>query len=204
MKTNMKLYGHEDSGHAYKVALALTLSELPYDYEWVDIWRPCYERPAEFRENSRWCEVPLLMIDGKALIQSGAILEYLCRHYGIFGGGVTFDRASEWVLWEANRIGMCLPQLIQAQITPEEFTPDVIDWLKARLAIDQKRLDDALAESDFLGGEAPSIGDIAVFGYVYKSIERGLNFTPNIMRWSEKICAMEYFQTPESLLASPK
>ncbi len=198
----MKLYGNEQSGHAYKVALALTLSQTPYDYEWVDIDQPCETRPKEFQENSRWCEVPLLLIDDQALTQSGAILQYLAREHGLFGGMKNYQQASEWVIWEANRIGMCLPQLIQSQVTPEAFNQGTLDLLQGRLDIDEARLDLALGENNFLCGEELTIADIAVFGYVYKSVQYGRLFPDNIMSWIEKITKLDYFQTPEILLAS--
>jgi glutathione S-transferase len=69
--TDLVLYGHPDSGHACKVALALSMVGLPHRTNWVDIWGPPASRPVEFLDASPFAEVPLLLIDGELYIQSG-------------------------------------------------------------------------------------------------------------------------------------
>ena len=59
------LYGHPDSAHACKVALALSLAGLAYRKVWIDIWADPATRTAEFRAASPFAEVPLLTIDGE-------------------------------------------------------------------------------------------------------------------------------------------
>ena len=46
------LYGHPDSGHALKVALALALADLPCRRVWTDIRAAPHSRPAQFRAAS--------------------------------------------------------------------------------------------------------------------------------------------------------
>jgi glutathione S-transferase len=72
--SDLLLYGHPDSGHACKVALALSLAGLPYQTRWIDIWADAAHRPTDFLAASPFAEVPVLMIDGVAHVQSGAIL----------------------------------------------------------------------------------------------------------------------------------
>ncbi len=68
--TSLVLYGHPDSGHACKVALALSLAGLPHRAVWVDIWADPAARPADFLAASPFAEVPLMMIDGVPHLQS--------------------------------------------------------------------------------------------------------------------------------------
>ena len=42
------LYGHPESGHTYKVALALELAGVPFEYRWVDVFKPREQRAADF------------------------------------------------------------------------------------------------------------------------------------------------------------
>ena len=58
--TDLILYGHPDSGHACKVALALSLAGLPHRTRWIDIWADPVTRPADFLAASPFAEVPLL------------------------------------------------------------------------------------------------------------------------------------------------
>ena len=74
------LYGHPESGHTYKVALALELAGIPFDYRWVDVFKPREQRPADFQAASRHGEIPVL-IDGVPLVQSNAILLHVAAAF---------------------------------------------------------------------------------------------------------------------------
>ena len=84
--TELVLYGHPDSGHACKVALALSMAGLAHRTVWIDIWSPPASRPADFLAASPFAEVPLLLIDGVPHIQSGAILLEIASRFGCLGG----------------------------------------------------------------------------------------------------------------------
>ena len=73
------LYGNRYSGHSYKVRLFLKLTDTPHCYESVDILQPRSERPAFFRKNARYDEVPLVIYRGQPLVQSNAILLHLAE-----------------------------------------------------------------------------------------------------------------------------
>ncbi len=133
----MKLYGHENSGHAYIVALALSLADINHKYERVDITAPRQTRSESFLSASRWAEVPCLLITNQeVMVQSGAILLWIPRQFDVLGGRKNIDKCAEWINWEANRIGMCIPQLIQAQTEPEAVNMGAQEWLRARYEID--------------------------------------------------------------------
>lgn len=87
----IKLYGNRYSGHSYKVRLFLKLSDTPHCYEAVDILQPRSERPASFRENARYDEVPLVIYKGQALVQSNAILLRLANKLQLLQGGAGKD-----------------------------------------------------------------------------------------------------------------
>src|ERR1700741_1068105 len=71
------LYCHRDSGYSYKVALALSLLGIGFEKRHNEIWKPRNERSPEFQAISAHGEVPVLLMDGHALCQSNAILDYL-------------------------------------------------------------------------------------------------------------------------------
>jgi glutathione S-transferase len=194
---DLVLYGHADSGHACKVALALSLAGLPHRRVWIDIWADPATRPADFRAASPFAEVPLLMIDGEPYVQSGAILlEIACRFRCL--GGETSDglrRGRELLMWEANRIGMCLPQLKEARRTRGQgFPPGATDWLRMRYDADCRRFGLLLGDAAFLHGETPGIGDCAVWGYTQWLAEAGVDPTPMLQAWLDRmrgLAAME-------------
>ena len=83
--TDLLLYGHPDSGHACKVALALRLAGRAHETRFVDIWAPPETRPADFLAANPAAEVPCLMIDATPFVQSGAILREIASRFGCLG-----------------------------------------------------------------------------------------------------------------------
>lgn len=81
----MKLFGHPDSGHVYKVKLMMAAASIPHDYEEIDIFASRESRPPEFVQNSRFHDVSLLIENGRAYVQSNAILTHLAQLSGAWG-----------------------------------------------------------------------------------------------------------------------
>ncbi len=76
------LYGNRESGHSYKVKLALTLLGIDHEYREVDVVNQSREqRRPDFRAASPYGEVPVLVEDRVVLAQSNAILLHLAKRY---------------------------------------------------------------------------------------------------------------------------
>jgi glutathione S-transferase len=199
--TDLVLYGHPDSGHACKVALALALAGLPHRVVRVDIWAPRDSRPADFLAATPFAEVPVLMIDGQAHLQSGAILLDLATRFACLGGEAPegLRRGRELLLWEANRIGMCLPQLIEARrVQGQGFPPGAVEWLQMRYAVDRARFDALLGDGPFFHGPTPGIGDCAIWGYVQWLDKAGVAATPRMADWTRAMRALAAMRAPEA------
>ena len=196
--TDLLFYGHPDSGHACKVALAL--AGLPHRTVRIDMWAPRDTRPADFLAASPFGEVPALVIDGEPYTQSGAILLELATRFGVLGGEshAGLKRARELLMWEANRIGMCLPQLKEAQrVKGEGFTPGAIDWLMGRYETDALRFGVLLGDAPFFHGDAPGIGDCAIWGYVQWLPEAGVEPTSAMAGWIARMRALPAMRAPQ-------
>lgn len=199
--TDLVLYGHPDSGHACKVALALSLAGLSHRTVWVDIWAARESRPADFLASTRFAEVPVLMIDGQAHLQSGAILLEIATRFACLGGEAPegLRRGRELLMWEANRIGMCLPQLKQARRDQGRgFPPGAIEWLTMRYKADSARFSALLGDGPFFHGTSPGIGDCAIWGYVQWLPEAGVEATPRMAEWIEAMRALPAMKQPEA------
>ena len=196
---DLLFYGHPDSGHACKVALALALAGLPHRTVRIDMWAPRDTRPSAFLAANPIGEVPALVIDGEPYVQSGAILLELASRFGVLGGethaGV--KRARELLMWEANRIGMCLPQLRAAQHFHEAgYPPGALDWLEMRYAADAVRFGQYLGDAPFFHGDAPGIGDCAIWGYVQWLPDAGVEPTPAMAGWIARMRALPAMRAP--------
>jgi glutathione S-transferase len=200
------LYGHPDSGHALKVALALALADLPCRRVWTDIWAAPHSRPAEFRAASPFAEVPLLMIDGVAHVQSGAILLEIATRFGCLGGesAAGLRRGRELLMWEANRIGMCLPQLKEARRPGgAAFPAGAVEWLTHRYRTDCDRFGSLLGDAAFFHGDAPGIGDCAIWGYTQWLPEAGVLPTPAMAGWLGRMRDLPQNRLPADFFPPP-
>ncbi|GHD99808.1 glutathione S-transferase [Defluviimonas sp. 20V17] len=194
------LYGHPDSGHACKVAATLALAGLAHRVERVDIWAAPQTRPADFLAANPAVEVPVLMIDGQSHVQSGAILLEIATRWHCLGGESTagLRRGRELLLWEANRIGMCLPQLVAARGPGRRaFAPEVVAWLVGRYAADRTRFDLLLGDGPFFHGDAPGIGDCAIWGYAQWTDRAGVAPSPAMAAWQARMRALPAMRSPE-------
>lgn len=198
------LYSNRESGHSYKVALALTLMGVPFEQRAVDLNLPRERRPEDFRRASLFGEVPVLVDeDGLAVCQSNAILDHLARRYGKLDGATPAERTRvrEWLAWEANRLAMSFPHLRFSRC----FTPagDVLEaYWTARMQADFDRLDLVLRDRDFLLGEAPTIADCSCCGYLFWTDQAGVDLAPwpALAAWLRRIRSLPGWQAPYDLL----
>jgi len=198
------LYCHRESGHSYKVALALTLIGVPFEQRPVDLNLPRDERPDDFRRASMFGEVPALIDeDGLAVCQSNAILDHLARRYGKLDGETPAarTRVREWLAWEANRIAMSLPHLRFSRRFTSAGTALESYWT-GRMQADLDRLDRALSENDFLAGDAPTIADLSCCGYLFWADQAELDLAPwpEVAAWLGRIGSLPRWQAPYDLL----
>ena len=198
------LYGNRPSGHSYKVKLALTIAEVPLSYEEIDIFVAHTLRPEPFRSLAKYGEVPLLMHDGQAFIQSDAILCHIAEYLRAFGGESSsrMDRTREWLFWEANRIGFSLPHLRYGRkFASEEYPPGALDWIAQRFDKDIARLDQELSDGrQFILDDAPSVADFALCGYMFWPEQAAVSFPEHVEKWLDRIRALPGWQHPYDLL----
>ena len=204
--TELVLYGHPDSGHACKVALALSIAGVPHRTLWIDIWAAPATRPADFLAASPFAEVPLLMIDGEPFVQSGAILLEVASRFGCLGGETPegLRRGRELLMWEANRIGMCLPQLKEAQrVRGKGFPSGAVEWLRMRYDTDCQRFAVLLGDGPFFHGAAPGIGDCAIWGYTQWLSKAGVDATPPMRQWLDRMRSLLAMKSPVEFFPNP-
>lgn len=200
----MKFFGHPDSGHAYKVALLLNVANIDYDYTLIDIFSARESRPANFQRYAAFGEVPLLVDNETAFTQSNAILIHLAGVTKQWGAQdpETMQRCMEWLFWEANKIGMCLPQLRADQLFEDSrLRADARAWLTARYTNDVGILERRLANTQaFIVGRTPTIADFSICGYLFLANDAKVEIPINVQRWLERIQQLPNWSTPQTLL----
>ncbi|HEU4665294.1 MAG TPA: glutathione S-transferase family protein [Dokdonella sp.] len=200
------LYCHRESGHSYKVALALRLMAVPFEQRAVDLNLPREQRSEDFRAASLFGEVPVLVDeDGLAVCQSNVILDYIARRYGKLDGRTPAQRTRvrEWLAWEANRLAMSFPHLrFSRRFTPADAALEA--WWTQRMHADFDRLDGELRARPFVAGDAPTIADISCCGYLFWTDQAGVDLAPwpALVAWLERIRALPGWLAPYDLLAA--
>ncbi|MFK5981205.1 MAG: glutathione S-transferase family protein [Rhizobiaceae bacterium] len=200
---DITLFGNRHSGHSYKVRLFLALTNTPHSYETIDLMQPRAERSAHFRENARYNEVPLLIVDGQSFVQSNAILLYLAEKFGTMDGGTAQPQVVEWLMWEQSRIGSSLPNLRFERKFKNNTDPAVLSWLEGRLRDDLDVLKNHLAEgTGFMVADEPTIADCATAGYLYWLDDAGFEIEdwPQISAWLTRMSQLEGWQHPDMLM----
>jgi glutathione S-transferase len=186
----MRLHDYAASGNCYKVRLLLALLGREYERVPVDIFAGDTLTDS-FAALNPVRETPVLELEsGAAIAQSGAILWYLAEGTP-FLPAARLERALvlQWLSFEQERVmgGIGGPRFRRLTGRPA---------IEGRLEIGAQALellDVHLQEHDWLVGGAPSIADVAVFGYGHVAHEAGLEPGPYVRAWSERVRALPGF-----------
>jgi len=203
----VKLFGHPESGHAFKVKFFLDHAGIEHVYEVVDIDRPRGQRQPEFRDNARYGEVPLLRDGDRFVAQSNAILLHLVAASERHGAETPerLDRCREWLFWEANRVGMSLPQIRSFHRYPGHgIEPDTLAWLQARYAQDVAVLELELSDGRpwVVGGDEPTIADFSLCGYLMRAEEAKVQMPAQVRGWLARLQALPAWREPALMLSA--
>jgi glutathione S-transferase/GST-like protein len=177
--------------NCYKVSVALEELALPYAIVKVDLLKG-EQKSLEFLALNPNGRVPLLIDDGFAIFESGAILVHLAEKTGQLMPQDTQGRSRvlQWLMFQMSGIG---PIMGQANVFYRHF-PEKIPAAIARYQGEGRRLfevlDARLGEAEFLAGNY-SIADIASWCWVRTAKWSGISTEglPNLLRWKASIAA---------------
>jgi glutathione S-transferase len=187
MSGRFVLHGSPHSLPTYRVALMLRMCGVAFRFRYVSFQRRMHLTP-EFRVRSRWGQVPVLEHDGRVLLQSAAILEYLSETFNRFGGdGTARQDIREWLFWDADRLypplyGWYAIDLGRRKLLPLSFDDAVVARWQAQGRAALGILDAHLADCPFLVGAEATIADIASYADVAFARLSGRDLTewPNV------------------------
>jgi GST-like protein len=192
-------YWPTPNGH--KISIALEEMGLPYEVRLVNIntgeqFRPDFLRIAP---NNR---MPAIVDpegpDGApiSVFESGAILQYLSRKTGMFGGATERERIAvdEWLFWQMGGVG---PMAGQAnhflRYAPQMDPPQVLPYAQDRYRREVGRLygvlDRRLADSRFVVADEMTIADMAIYPWArsWEAQEQTLDDKPHMRRWLDEM-----------------
>lgn len=201
----MKLHCFGESGHSYKVALALELGPLDWEPVFVDFFNGA-ARSDTYRNLNPMGEAPVL-IDGElTLTQSGVIHAYLSDKTGRFGGDTKEDARDilRWTLWDNHKLSSQIGVLrfLKNFVPAEKQSNDVIAFLTGRTTSALKILEAELTQRDWLVGRSVTNADLTCCSYLYYPEEFGFTRQdwPAIDAWLARIEALPGWKHPYDLM----
>lgn len=196
--------------NGWKVSIALEEFGLPYQVHLVDITAGDQHRP-DFLKLSPNNRMPAIVDpdgpDGApiSLFESGAILQYLARKTGQFGGGSERARTvvDQWLMWQMGGVG---PMAGQAhhflKYAPQmgHDLPYAQDRYRGEVARLYGVLDRQLADHEYVAGDY-SIADMAIWPWasLWEGQQQTLDDKPHLRRWLEAVAARPAVQAGHAL-----
>jgi glutathione S-transferase len=186
----MKIYGDSISGNCLKVKWVADSLGLSYDWIETNVIA-AQSRTPEYLALNPAGQVPMVVFDdGRPLAQSNAIILHLAQGSKLIPAAA-YDRAKmlEWMFWEQYShepyVAVARFQLHYLGKTAAELDPKVMP--RGREAL--QRLEDGLAGSSFLVGEAVSLADVALVAYTRVAQEGGFNLAdyPRVQSWVGRV-----------------
>ncbi len=204
----MKIHHHPLSGHAHRVVLFASLLGLEHELVEVDLQAGAHKKP-EFLAISPFGQVPALEDDGVDIADSNAILVYLAKKAGrsdwLPEDALGAARVQRWLSVAAGELayGPAAARLIT--VFGAGFNADeVIGRAHALLG----KLEQHLADRDWLAADHPTIADVAIYSYIARAPEGNVELSayPAVNRLLRRIEALPGFvpfaQTPAGLTAN--
>ena len=199
--------------NGWKISVALEEFGLPYRVRLVDITAGDQHQES-FRAVSPNGRIPAITDpdgpDGApvSIFESGAILQYLARKTGRFGGGSERERIAvdQWLMWQMGGLG---PMAGQAHHFLK-FAPrdgHVLPYAQDRYRDEVSRLygvmDAALSRTAYLACDDYTIADMACWGWasLWQGQQQTLDDKPHLARWLDEVSARPAVQRGRALHA---
>ncbi|MBV9892170.1 MAG: glutathione S-transferase [Rhizobacter sp.] len=207
----LKLHGFAQSGNTFKVAFLLRALGVP--------WQPVPMGLAEFAGGATrdpvWRdrvnemgEVPVLEDErGRKLTQSGVILTMLAERHGRFGGNDDDERREilRWLFFDNHKFTSYFATW-RFMKSFAASAPDaaVAAFLKGRIDSAFGIVDRHLAGRDFVVGDALTIADVSLSGYLFYPVEEsGIVLDerfPRIAAWRDRLRTVPGWGDPYDVL----
>lgn len=201
-----QLYCFAQSGNAYKVALMLALIGARWEPVFVDFFKGETRTPEYRTRVNEMGEVPVLVGGGRTLTQSGAILSHLTEKSGRFGGANEDERLEilRWILFDNHKVTSYLATYRYFTAFAKPLDQAVMEFLRGRIKGGLGILAKHLETRPFVIGNAPTIADFSLCGYLFYPAEQfGFDIAaehPALGPWLARIQALPGWKHPHELM----
>ncbi|MFN3522717.1 MAG: glutathione S-transferase family protein [Phenylobacterium sp.] len=186
----LQIYGDSISGNCLKVKWTADRLGRPYDWIETSVLK-AETRTPQFLALNPAGQVPLVVLgDGRPLAQSNAIILHLAEGSDLIPADA-YERARmlEWMFWEQYShepyVAVARFHVHYLGKAVADLDPKLVERGRGAL----KRLDDALAQDDFLVGGRLSLADVALVAYTRVAHEGGFDLAdyPRVLAWVARV-----------------
>ncbi|QKK15506.1 maleylacetoacetate isomerase [Rhizobium indicum] len=189
------LYDYWRSSASYRVRIALNLLGVDYQTVSINLLEGAHKTPEYLAVNPQGL-VPTLVIDGKTLTQSLAIVEYLAElrpEYGLLPSDIA-DRQKVRALAYAVAMDIhpiCNLHVVSHLMSMTEKADAREEWMKHFITDGLRKLEAMIGEAGaFSFGDAPTMADLCLVPQVY-----------NARRWEVDLTAFKRISDIDSKCA---
>jgi len=197
-----KLYGMTGSGNCWKPAVLM--KQLNQSFEWIEINTLKGEtRTPEFLALNPNGRVPLLLVNGRKLAESNAMLCYLAEGSDYFPAD-RWQRAKilEWMFFEQYSHEPYIATVrfwVHFMHKQDEWQDKIAEAMKkgyAALGV----MEQQLKKTSFLAGARYSIADIALYAYTHVAHQGGYDLAayPEVNAWMKRVEEQPKFEKMEA------
>ncbi|MEM9146696.1 MAG: glutathione S-transferase N-terminal domain-containing protein [Pseudomonadota bacterium] len=193
--------------NGWKISIALEEMGLPYTLHYVNIGKGEQFAP-DFLAIAPNNRMPAIVDpdgpDGApiSLFESGAILQYLARKSGQYGGANLREQAEieQWLMWQMGGVG---PMAGQAHHFLH-YAPEEVPYGKRRYSDEVNRLygvlNKRLADREYVAG-AYSVADMAIWPWAqgWQRQDQDIAEFPHMKAWLDRMWARPAVQTGRKL-----
>ena len=194
MTTTITLHGTHLSGHVHRVEMLLGALGLPFTFVEAGA---AVRASAAFRALNPLGQIPVLQDGHLTLVDSNAILVYLCKRYAPGGQWLPEDAAGAAAVqrWLSIAAGEVRFGPANARATVQWQAPG--DLAQSR-GIAQRLLafmESHLTGRTFLAADHATIADLACYGYIAHAPEGGVTLDgyPALQAWLKRVEALPAF-----------
>lgn len=187
----LRLYDSRLSGNCWKVRILLHQLGREFERITLDLATGDHRQPA-FRKISRFSRVPVLVLeDGRAIVESGAILLYLAEGSSFLPADPYLrSEVASWLFFEQADLqkAIAVPRVLHLTGRAPSRAND-IERCHAEGYPALQVVEDWLANHEWLVDGGYTIADLAVFGYVSMADQAGYDMGrfAAIHRWSAAV-----------------
>jgi len=203
----VRLHGFSQSGNTFKVAFFLRALGQPWEPVFVDFMHGETRTDAWREQTNPMGEAPVLEDGARRLTQSGVILNYLADKHAAYAGASADERLEilRWLLFDNHKFTSYFASYrFMKAFGATAPDPAVMAWLRGRLDNAFGIVDKQLATHAFIAGEAPTIADFSLCGYLfYPEQESGYEVAgrfPHIEAWLGRMRALPGWASPYDVL----